>query len=44
MNTGKEPFQCGMESAECGVRDKPIPAAGIADHVWSLDEIISLLK
>jgi len=22
MKTGKEPFKCGMESAECGVRDK----------------------
>jgi hypothetical protein len=20
MNVGKEPFKCGMESAECGVR------------------------
>jgi hypothetical protein len=20
LNTGKEPFKCGMESAECGVR------------------------
>ena len=22
MKSGKEPFKCGMESAECGVRDK----------------------
>jgi hypothetical protein len=30
MNTGKEPFKCGMESAECGVRRNLISI--IAQH------------
>ncbi len=31
MKTGKEPFKCGMESAECGVRDPARPSADYAD-------------
>ena len=30
MNSGKEPFKCGMESAECGVRPNLISV--IAQH------------
>jgi hypothetical protein len=30
MNIGKEPFKCGMESAECGVRPNLISV--IAKH------------
>jgi hypothetical protein len=30
LNTGKEPFKCGMENAECGVRPNLIPV--IAKH------------
>jgi hypothetical protein len=30
MNTGKEPFKCGMESAECGLRPNLISV--IAKH------------
>jgi hypothetical protein len=24
LNTGKEPFQCGMANAECGIRNAPV--------------------
>ena len=50
MNTGKEPFKCGMESADCGVRPNLIsviaqlrsPSHALRCHcgIWNAERVL----